>query len=159
MSAKGLPVEIDDAEQIVRFILTPIHVDSGKSKLKRTIFRPRKGTDLVSVARTAALTGNECKAKALEAQKDPQKYVGFARISAGDIREPGSQIEDAREGYYVGHAHISHGFILPEGDPPDAVLLKQLSDRCDALLKKTTFISDPNPQEPGWSGAPLLALG
>lgn len=154
MSAEGVPIEIGDAEQIIRFVLSPVHVKPGKDKLRRSIFRPRAGTDLVSVARLNYCSGNDCKARAKEVSKS-QKYVGLARILTADIRGAGSNVEDAREGYYIGHAHLFHGFVVPEGDPPNPVLMKQLDDRCDALLGKATFFPDGKPDEEEWNGGDL----
>lgn len=155
MSAEGIPVEIDNEEQIIRFVLSPVHVRPGKDKLKRSVFRPRAGTDLVSVARLNYFGGDNCKAKAKEVSTT-QKYVGLARVLTTDIRAAGSNVEDAREGYYVGHAHLLHGFVVPEDDPPDPVLMKQLDDRCDALLDKAKYFPDPNPDEEKWEGGDLL---
>ena len=46
-----LPFEIGDEEKIVRAIMCPSHIKTGKNTLKPAAFRSKAGTDDVSVIR------------------------------------------------------------------------------------------------------------
>lgn len=139
MADNDLPIEVNNSEMIIRFVLSPVHINTKKNELKISVFRPKDGDHEVSVARLVHLGADGCKAKAKELESEKVKYSGLARICAADIRKENSEVYDARAGYYVGHAHVSHGIIVPKDDPPDAEIKKQLEDRIRALLKHTTY--------------------
>jgi len=67
-------------------------------------------------------------------------YVGLAAIIVLSIRGVGSEVTDSRE-EFCGHAHISHGAVVPEGEPLEAAL----SLRIRALSAKAKLLLEPTP--------------
>jgi hypothetical protein len=151
-----LPVEITDEEQIVRAIFFPHHIDISKNRLKPAAFRSPPDKDEVSVIRHTYMGSDFCKAKAKEiAQRSPMvTYVGLAALRARDIRATGSTIDDSREVYY-GHAHISHGVVLPRDEPLNSALNMVVIERCRALVAITHYYADPNPAADLWLGGTI----
>jgi hypothetical protein len=150
-----LPTEIDDTETIVRIILSPYHIKKDKKSLTPQAFRPKHGTDDVSVVRQSHMGSEFCKKKGLELQKSPQPiYSGLAVIKASAIKSCGSEIHDSRE-VYCGHAHISHGIVLEPNEPLAAEKNMMITDRCKALIALTTYHPDPSPASPDWTGPAL----
>lgn len=143
-----IPVPIHDRENIVRAILN-VHLNP-KGKLKTNAFRPKAGRDDVSVMRHTYMGSDACKAKAREIVRDNPKvqYQGLAVISAKQIRDADSEVIDSREGNYCGHAHISHGIIIPPDEPPDPALDAQLR----ALRDAARYCPDPDPTNESWTG-------
>ena len=148
-----LPIEIDDDEKIVRAILCPAHVKPGSKDIRHQAFRSRPGTDEVSVIRHSYMGSDFCKRKGkeIEAGWPKNAFVGLAVTLASAIRNSGSSVHDSREEYF-GHAHISHGFILPANEPPPPELNLKLTDRCKTILSSVTYHADPNPSSAGWTG-------
>jgi len=149
-----IPVAIADDETIVRGILD-IHL-SNKGKLKNNAFRPKAGTDEVSVMRHGYLGSQACKAKAVELSNNQVSYKGLAVLLAREIQEVGSQVSDSREGNYCGHAHISHGFIVPPDEPPESPISFALGERLRALRTVARYYRDPEPPNPAWTGQALV---
>lgn len=147
----GLPLNIEDGEKIVRAIMCPSHVKNGK--LKPAAFRSKAGTDDVSVIRHTHMASDFCKEKAQEiaANSHVNDYAGLAVLTAGSIRQTGSEVHDSRE-EFCGHAHISHGIVLPPGEPPESESFVLVTERCRDLLKVTIYHADLNPMAQGWSG-------
>ena len=147
----NLPIPIDNDERIVRVILCPVHLKRGK--LKAAAFRSRVGTDDLSTIRHSFKGSNFCKHQGvrLGAASGTQQYVGLAVILAESIRAAGSQVADSRE-VYCGHAHISHGIVLPANDPPSAEDALRLTERCKALIEHTNFFPDQSIDAASWTG-------
>ncbi|CAK0770247.1 conserved hypothetical protein [Gammaproteobacteria bacterium] len=148
---RELPIEIDDAEKIVRAIKTPYHVNR-QGNLKPSAFRPPPGKTVISVVRQ--MMGNDfCKNKAVEICGDA--YLGLAVITASTIWAIGSQVYDER-GDFIGHAHIDHGFPSPSSHEPQcAVENERMHTRCKKFADASVFHLDQSPTVPGWSGPQL----
>jgi hypothetical protein len=149
-----IPVPIADGETIVRGILD-IHVNE-KGKLKSNAFRPRPETDEVSVMRHSYMGSDACKTKARELSHNQINYRGLAVLLAREIRDAGSQAIDSREGNYCGHAHISHGFIVPRDEPLESPLIISLVERLRALRSVARYYPDPEPSNEIWTGQLLV---
>lgn len=93
-----------------------------------------------------------CKAKGREIMADA--YIGLAVVLAQGIRTTGSTIQDSRD-EFCGHAHISHGVILPREEPPNSQMNLFITERCQALVKVTTLHIDPDPASANWTGPEL----
>jgi hypothetical protein len=142
-----IPVVVANEETVVR-ALRECHV-SRKGKLKDNAFRSMAGIDEVSVMRHTYMKSDSCKAKAKEiASGDPNNpYVGFAAITVESVRSVNSEVTDSREAF-CGHAHISHGIIVPADEPLDP----GLSLRIRTLNTKARLLIDPTPDTEAWAG-------
>lgn len=151
-----LPFEIADEEKIVRAIMCPSHIKTGKNTLKPAAFRSKAGTDDVSVIRQTYMGSDFCKAKAKEiaTASTSNSYAGLAFLNASEIRATGSTVQDSRA-EYCGHAHISHGIVLSPGEPPESKMNMFLTERCREIIKRSVFYPDPDPDARAWTG-PLI---
>jgi hypothetical protein len=133
---------IADTEKIVKAIFFPQHIDVRKNRLRPAAFRSPPDTDEVSVIRHTYMGSNFCKVKAKEiAHRRPTiTYVGLAVLLAEDVRATGSTIHDSRE-EYCGHAHISHGVVVPRDEPPNSELNMVVTERCRALGEQARYYS------------------
>jgi hypothetical protein len=148
-----IPVAVSNEETVVR-ALRDCHVTKGRAKrLKENVFRGLPGTDEVSVMRHTFVGSDFCKNKAKEiAGPDPNNpYVGFAAITVKAVRSVGSEVTDSRE-EFCGHAHISHGIIVPAEEPPDPVFSLLLGIRVRKLIDKARLVLDPEPNANTWTG-------
>ncbi len=148
------PVAIADGETIVRGILD-IHLND-KGKLKSNAFRPKAQTDDVSVMRHTCMGSDACKTRARELSHHGINYRGLAVLLAQEIRAVDSQVTDSREGNYCGHAHISHGIIVPLHEPLESPLNLVLVEKLRKLRTIARYYSDPEPVNPVWTGQPLI---
>jgi hypothetical protein len=148
-----LPTEIAAGEKIVRAIFFPPHIDRRKNRLKPAAFRSPPDIDEVSVIRHTYMGSDFCKVKAKEiAHRSPSiTYVGLAALRAQDIRATGSTIHDSRE-EFCGHAHISHGVVLPRDEPLNSEENMFVTERCRALVAIAQYYTDPNPAADLWTG-------
>lgn len=149
---RDLPVEIGDAEKIIRAIKVPSHVNPGSTRLKPAAFRSKPGTDEVSVMRHDFLGTENCRAKAKAIGKEA--YTGMAVVKVSKVRECGSSVIDSHKEFW-GHAHISHGIVVERDEPPRSALNMQLTERCRAIAKAATYHVDPAPNSEKWLGASL----
>ena len=150
-----IPVEIADAEKIVR-IVTVSHVNDSRTRLKPRAFRSRPGFDEVSVIRYTYRDAHFCKTKAHELSATTGiEYVGLAVLVVQQVRAAGSDVRDSRE-EFCGHAHISHG-IMPS--TPNEPLSPQdnlkLDQRVEALCSAAKYQRDPQPEAENWAGEEL----
>lgn len=154
-SGPGLPVDIHDAETIIRTTKASYHLNPAQTRLKHQAFRPRAGERVISVMRQ--LMGDEfCKNKSVEiCQLSPGDYAGLTALTAAEIRRAGSIVYDHPQDF-VGHAHIDHQLPpIPRDQPAPADLLPQYDERCKRLAAAAIFHKDPAPNDPGWTGPPL----
>jgi hypothetical protein len=168
----NLSEEIPDDEKMVRAIKSPHHLNKGK--VKHNALRPPSGDSVVSVIRHA-MGSDFCKDQGKLVVGGPQdvadagyppndggeqqagpSYAGLLVMPTGHVRASGSTVEDAREGYFCGHAHIDHGMLVPhKGVPIPPELGEALRERAKAILKGSQYHADPAPDQPGWKGDPL----
>lgn len=146
-----LPSEIAVGEVIVRAARVPQHINEKKSKLRPAAFRPKQGTDDLSVMRKTHLGADKCKVIGKQIHKEA--YRGFAALRTEEISVIGAQVIDSREGQYCGHAHISQGFPAPENDecadPAQLERYKQLATAARLYL-------DANISAAQWIGPEIL---
>lgn len=150
--AAALPVEIHDADTIVRAVKTPHHVNPAQTRIRPSAFRPAPGHTVVSVMRQL-MGDNFCKNKGVEICGN--EYIGLAAITAAEIRRPGSLVLDHRDDF-LGHAHVDHQLpVIQRDEPPPPDVLQRLDDRCKRLAAAAVFHKDPSPAVPGWAGSAL----
>jgi hypothetical protein len=144
-----IPAVVANEETVVR-ALRECHVRKGK--LRDNVFRAVPGTDEVSVMRHSYMKSDSCKTKAKEiASGDPNNaYVGFAAITVESVRSLHSEVTDSRE-EFCGHAHISHGMIVPPDEPLDP----GLSLCIRAMNGKARLLIDPTPEGETWMGTEI----
>lgn len=150
-----LPTGVADGENIVRAIKTPYHLNKKKTALDWRAFKPPPGTDDLSVMRLDYLGANATKDKAVEICRE--SYVGLGVIRVFSIRAAGSEVFDSRDEFW-GHAHISHGIVIPLNEPPSSAESAKLTERLKRLVQSTVYYTDPSPTSPGWSGDALLPM-
>jgi hypothetical protein len=146
-----IPIKIPDEEHIARAIRVPEHYDKRKNKIKPAAFRPAPEKDDLSVMRIDHMGADSCKAKAKQIHND--SYIGFAAISAGEIRSAKGRIVDSRGFQFCGHAHIEQGMPAPKrgaSTPPELqVKYKELADKARPYI-------DPDPTEKKWTGPRII---
>lgn len=147
----GIPRAIDAHEVIVRAARVPEHFNKARTRLRAAAFRPKAGTDDLSVMRKTHMGANACKAKAKEIQGS--HYYGFAALRAGEIIELGATVQDSREGQFCGHAHIAQGQPAPGKDEPADPLLQQ---RYRGLAEAARLYLDPDVTAELWEGPEIL---
>lgn len=143
----SLPQTIDDIEAIARCVMSPYHTNKGQTKIKAAAFRPKSGTDDLSVIRHSLLDSSACKLKGKALESIDKKFRGLGILSARQIRNRGSSIHDSRDVYY-GHAHIESGFIPTKDEPVPA----EIAERWDSLARTCAFYIDCTPNEEAWAG-------
>jgi hypothetical protein len=162
----NLSEAIPDDEKMVRAIKSPHHLSKGK--VKHNALRPPYGESVVSVIRHA-MGADFCKSQGkfiVEGAGDDAEagagagagvaYAGLLVMPTLHIRNCGSAVEDAREGYFCGHAHIDHGMQMPDkGVPVPPELGDAMRERAKAILAKSVYYPDPEPNQPGWGGPAL----
>jgi hypothetical protein len=134
-----------------------MHFDKKGQKLVRGAFRPLPDLDEVSVIRRDFVGDNFCKTIASEIEllarlrgNDRMCFRGFAVISAGSIRQLGSNVIDSRS-EFLGHADIVHGYQPVKNEP----FPSWLNDRLDQMTDMAKYVSDPRPGAFLWHGRPL----
>lgn len=147
-----LPTDVADGEKIVRAVKTPYHLNKKKTALDWRAFKPKVGTDDLSVMRLDYLGANACKDKAVEIAA--AEYVGLGVICASSIRVSGSEVLDSRDEFW-GHAHIAHGIIVQPNEPLSAEDNERFTARLKKLARNTAYYPDPQPTSPGWTGPSL----
>jgi hypothetical protein len=97
-----------------------------------------------------------CKKKAKETivADSTNSYSGLAVVMARDIRATTSTVHDSRD-EFCGHAHISHGIIMPRDEPLESALNQLLTERCRALCRAAGYYPDPEPDVEKWTGGVL----
>lgn len=146
------PLEISDAETIVRGICSPFHVSSS-GKLKPQAFDPTPGTEDVSVLRHDWIGVNVCRdySRKLENLASQKVYRGMAVLTASQIRSAGAEVKDSRN-LFQGHADIKLGYLTPAGDPPPAEVVFAKRERTKLLASAAQYHADPDPAADSWLG-------
>lgn len=157
---KELPPEVEDEEAVVRVVIDK-WLKNGK--VHRPAFQPKKGkSGEISVIRHDFTGSDFCK---LHGKTKVQKltspnsriYTGLAATKARAFREEGGNVYDTRE-QFLGHADACIGIVRPDTpEPPEPEVLHALNRRIDALLSRTSYFPDPEPQEDKWVGDEVIA--
>lgn len=150
-----IPIDVASEEKIVRAIMDG-HLNKDRTKLKPRAFRSRAGADEVSVVRHMYKGSDFCKIKGREiATASRNEYCGLAVLLASQIRDVGSQVHDSRD-EFCGHAHISHGIVVPpENEPLSPHQNMELDKKLEALRDCAIYHRDPNPAGDAWTGPEL----
>jgi hypothetical protein len=150
-----LPLEVDGKEKIVRAVFEG-HVNKGQTAIKPRLFRPKNGTDEVSVIRADYRDADFCKAQGKQlAANAANAYLGLAIVFVAAIRACGSDVHDSRE-VYCAHADISHGITPAQpNEPLSAAQLKALDDRTEQIRDLAVFHKDPDASALAWTGPAL----
>jgi hypothetical protein len=152
-----IPFEVDNAEAILRAVRHPAHVKDGKRgsgpQLKTAFLKALSGTDDVSVMRLTYMGFESCRARA---RQMPQ-YIGVATLKVARVRAHASEVIDSRE-EFMGHAHIAHGVVLPNDEPPNSEIQEQLNERIRGILKGVPLIVDPDPTNEAWRGMSVAEI-
>ena len=151
-NSEALPGAIADEERLARAVFYPYHI-AKSGKIKKEAFKAPTGGRDVSVNRLRAIGADECKMRA-KSIHSPGTFEGFAVVTAGDVRQCGSDVVDSRE-IYFGHADIMHDVVLKSGvpAPPD------FNQRLKKIANRANFFADPSPDSDIWSGEDLVSNG
>lgn len=152
-----IPIDIANEEKVVRAIMEG-HLNKSGTKLKPRAFRSKPGADEVSVIRHTYKGSDFCKTNGRDiASKSGSKYCGLAVLLASQVRHVGSDVHDSRD-EFCGHAHISHGIIVPpENEPLPPGQSLELDKKLEALRDVALYYQDPNPEGDAWTGPELLS--
>ena len=104
--------------------------------------------------RRCYLGPHACHRKAQSLGLEGKAYVGMAVLSAEAIQAAGSTVTDSRA-EFLGHAHISHGIILPRDEPPEPDQVKLLNERLEKIMSRVEYNKCPNPKGMLWWSAPF----
>jgi hypothetical protein len=152
----NLPVEVLDSEKLARAIIFPSHFDRKKRKVIHRAFRPRTGTDRISVIRLTHMGADFCKSKGRElaGSEGDKTLKGLAVLLVGKIREIGLKVHDVPEDY-CGHAEISYGIGVEANEPLDSENSKRLTDLTKKIFAIAAYHEDPDPAADTWTGSAL----
>ena len=151
----NIPVAVAENENVVRAVFSH---QVGKAGIKPYLFHPGSGPDEVSVMRHSYMGTDACKeqARKITPANPNLKYKGLAIVAVNAVHAVGSQVSDSREGNFCGHAHISHGIVVPpQQEPLHSELKFQLDERLRQLKDHARYFPDPNPTSDAWDGEPL----
>ena len=87
-------------------------------------------------------------------EKPDKTFMGFAVLTASEITDVGSYIEDSRR-YFLGHADIIHTTFLNPDEPLKANENRLLNDILRSISEKARYYEDPFPDIDKWNGANL----
>lgn len=151
---RRVPKLIDQDEVIVRAVIYPMHLKKLDSdNLKPFLFRPRTGTDEISVMRRIYMTDDLCKRRAKILQFPPDsQFTGFAVFRAACVSDANAKIIDSRC-EYLGHADIKYGVnALPRDEPASAATNMKLDRMVNAILNDAIYVRDDDPSATHWTG-------
>jgi len=141
-------VIIPSNECVIRAVKRDFHVKQGQLRWKA--FVPPKGLSRISVIRYT-LGSSLCKQHAREIAG--AWYSGIASLPVGDLRREEFGVTDESVGHFLGHAEIDLGVRTPTDDEPDdPIQRKRVKDRCEVILNRARYLSDPNPESENWLG-------
>jgi hypothetical protein len=152
MQVSEIPQTINESEEIVRVLLSPIHINKS-DEIKPYAFQPPANSQDISVNRRDYTTLDICKKQGLIMQNERNLFWGLGIVSVKNIKQVGFNIEYSpiqNHSQYVdnlAHADIKIGYVKQEGEPlPIDITLK-----IKELIRLTQLEKDPNPALEIWS--------
>jgi hypothetical protein len=152
MQVFEIPQTIDESEEIVRVLLSPIHINKS-DEIKPYAFQPPANSEDISVNRLSYTTLYICKKQGLIMQNDRNSFWGLGIMKAQNIKQVGFDIEYSpiqnhpQYADNLAHADIKIGYIKQEGEPlPIDITLK-----IKELIRLTQLEKDPNPTLEIWN--------
>lgn len=147
-----IPQTINELEEIVRVLLSPIHINKS-FEIKPYAFQPPVNSQDISVNRRDYTTLDICKKQGLIMQNERNLFWGLGIVTVQNIKQVGftveySPIQDHPQyADNLAHADIKIGYIKKEGEPlPIDITLK-----IKELIRLTQLVKDPNPALEIWS--------
>lgn len=155
---RAVPKLVDQDEVIVRAVIYPMHLKTlDSSNLKPSLFRPKVGTDEISVMRRGYMTDDLCKRRAKILHFPPDyRFTGFAVFRASCVANANAEIVDSRC-EYLGHADIKYGVkALPRDEPVPAATNIKLDRMVNYILDNASYVHDGDPDAMRWAGPNLI---
>ena len=153
MQVFKIPQTINELEEIVRVLLSPIHINKI-DEIKPYAFQPPANSEDISVNRLSYTSPNICKKQGLIMQNERNLFWGLGIVSVKNIRQVGFDVAYSpiqNHPLYadnLAHADIKIGYMKKEGEPlPIDITLK-----IKELIKLTRLEKDPNPTLELWNG-------
>ena len=151
MSVNEIPSFIDEHEEIVRVLLSPIHINKNE-EIKPYSFQPPVNSQDISVNRLSYTTLNDCKKQGLLMQNDRNFFWGVGIMSVNSIKEVGFNLvyspilNHPQFSDNLAHADIKIGYVKQSEIPlPIDITLK-----IKELIKKIRLEKDSNPMLVTW---------
>ena len=151
MSVNEIPFVIDEHEEMIRVLLSPIHINKNE-EIKPYSFQPPVNSQDISVNRLSYTTLNDCKKQGLLMQNDRNFFWGIGIMSVNSIKEVGFDLVYSPILNHpqfldnLAHADIKIGYIKQLEIPlPIEITLK-----IKELIKKIRLEKDPNPTLITW---------
>ncbi|MCU0471482.1 MAG: hypothetical protein MUF58_23150 [Arcicella sp.] len=152
MQVFEIPQTIDESEEIVRVLLSPIHINKT-AEIKPYAFQPPANSEDISVNRLFYTTLDICKKQGLIMQNDRNLFWGLGIASVKNIKQVGFDIayspiqNHPKYADNLSHSDIKIGYIKQEGEPlPIDITLK-----IKELIRLTQLEKDPNPTLEVWN--------
>lgn len=152
MQVFEIPQTINESEEIVRVLLSPIHINKS-DEIKPYAFQPPANSQDISVNRRNYTTLDICKKQGLIMQNERNLFWGLGIVTVKNIKQVGFDIEYSpiqnhpQYADNLAHADIKIGCIKKEGEPlPIDITLK-----IKELIKLTQLVKDPNPALEIWN--------
>jgi hypothetical protein len=152
MQIAEIPQIIDESEEIVRVLLSPIHINKI-DEIKPYAFQPPTNSEDISVNRLSYSTLDICKKQGLVMQNERNLFWGLGIMTTQNIKEVGFDIayspiqNHPQYADNLAHADIKIGFIKKEGEPlPIEITLK-----IKELIKNIELRKDPSPLSNSWN--------
>jgi len=152
MQVFEIPQTINESEEIVRVLLSPIHINKS-DEIKPYAFQPPANSQDISVNRRDYTTLDICKKQGLIMQNERNLFWGLGIMKAQNIKQVGFDIEYSpiqnhpQYADNLAHADIKIGYVKQEGEPlPIDITLK-----IKELIKLIQLEKDPNPTIEIWN--------
>lgn len=153
MQVFEIPQTINESEEIVRVLLSPIHINKI-DEIKPYAFQPPANSEDISVNRLSYTSLNICKKQGLIMQNERNLFWGLGIVSVKNIKQVGFDVayspiqNHSQYADNLAHADIKIGYMKKEGEPlPIDITLK-----IKELIKLTRLEKDPNPNLELWNG-------
>jgi hypothetical protein len=143
---------IDESEEIVRVLLSPIHINKI-DEIKPYAFQPPANSEDISVNRLTYTTLDICKKQGLVMQNERNSFWGLGIMTAQYIKQVGFDIVYSpiqNHPQYIdnlAHADIKIGYVKKEGEPLPVDITMKIKE----LIKLTQLKKDPNPTLEVWN--------
>jgi len=152
MQVFEIPQTIDESEEVVRVLLSPIHIHKS-NEIKPYAFQPPANSEDISVNRLSYTSLDICKKLGLIMHNDRNSFWGLGIVSVKNINQVGFDVKYSpiqnhpQYADNLAHADIKIGYIKQEGEPlPIDIILK-----IKELIKLTQLEKDPNPTLEIWN--------